>query len=157
METLHLVTRAFCTACILGGITLRLLEGTSSRGCIKAIVGLYILVVVIRALQNAGGPAGTAMAAAALPNAAAIVSVGAPNYKDAVLAQSCTALEQTVEQALQEQGIRVIVRLELSGGSSGVRVETAHVQNAALSDRETIREYLCSALQAETVVFENEG
>lgn len=156
METLHLVTRAFCTACILGGITLRLLEGTSSRGCIKAIVGLYILVVVIRALQNAGGPAGTAMAAAALPNAAT-VSVSAPNYEDAVLHQSCAALEQTVEQALQEQGIRVIVRLELSGGSSGVRVETARVQNAAPSDREAIEEYLCSALQAETVVFENEG
>ena len=54
MQPLERAVAIFCIACICAELTTQLAGSTWARRCIKAVAGLYILVVFARALPKAG-------------------------------------------------------------------------------------------------------
>lgn len=48
MQTVRALTAAFCLACIGAELTAQLVDAGWARQCIKALAGLYILVVLLR-------------------------------------------------------------------------------------------------------------
>ena len=89
MHAFQTAASAFCIACICAEIT-TLLAGAGWAGrCIKAVAGLYILVVFADALPGAKAQ----FTALELPHVSA-VSVG--SLEDAVLAQTAEELSRTL-------------------------------------------------------------
>ena len=54
MQPLERAVAIFCIACICAELTTQLAGSTWARRCIKAVAGLYILVVFARTLPKAG-------------------------------------------------------------------------------------------------------
>ena len=54
MQPLERAVAIFCIACICAELTTQLAGSTWARRCIKAVAGLYILVVFARPLPKAG-------------------------------------------------------------------------------------------------------
>ena len=56
MQTLKSAAVVFCTACICAELLARLTGNSWARRCIKAVAGLYILVVLLQVIPQAGVP-----------------------------------------------------------------------------------------------------
>lgn len=52
MQTLKAATAVFCTACICAELVAQLTGSGWARQCIKAVAGLYILVVLLQAIPQ---------------------------------------------------------------------------------------------------------
>ena len=112
MQALERVAAVFCTACICAELLSRFVGQGWGQKCIKAVAGLYILVVFADALPGAKAQ----FTALELPQVPA-VSVG--SLEDAVLAQ-------TAERCLSEAGVSLRLNISLSRTAEGV--EAAEVQ-----------------------------
>lgn len=123
MQALTHAVAVFCIACLCAELLTLFVQPTSSgwaRRCIKAVAGLYILVVFADALPGAKAQ----FAALELPQVPA-VSVG--SLEDAVLAQTAEELSRTLEErCLSEAGILLRLNIILSQTAEGV--EAAEVQ-----------------------------
>ena len=120
MQPLERAVAIFCIACICAELTTQLAGSTWARRCIKAVAGLYILVVFADALPGAKAQ----FAALELPQVSA-VSVG--SLEDAVLAQTAEELSRTLEErCLSEAGVSLRLNIILSQTAEGV--EAAEVQ-----------------------------
>ena len=98
MQALERAAAVFCTACICAELLSRFVGQGWGQKCIKAVAGLYILVVFADALPGAKAQ----FAALELPQVPA-VSVG--SLEDAVLAQTAEELSHTLEErCLSEAG-----------------------------------------------------
>ena len=93
MQALERAAAVFCTACICAELLSRFVGQGWGQKCIKAVAGLYILVVFADALPGAKAQ----FAALELPHVSA-VSVG--SLEDAVLAQTAEELSRTLEDAV---------------------------------------------------------
>lgn len=109
------VVTAFCLACICAELVSQLVEAGWARRCIKAVAGLYILTVLLRA-------------AAALPTQAARLaqSVQAPasiaSAENTILEEASRQLEETLAAECQAQfGVSVRVEIELTQTASEVQ------------------------------------
>ena len=91
MQALERAAAVFCTACICAELLSRFVGQGWGQKCIKAVAGLYILVVFADALPGAKAQ----FAALELPQVPA-VSVG--SLEDAVLAQTAEELSRTLEE-----------------------------------------------------------
>ena len=119
MQTLKSAAVVFCTACICAELLARLTGNSWARRCIKAVAGLYILVVFADALPGAKAQ----FAALELPQVPA-VSVG--SLEDAVLAQTAELSRTLEERCLSEAGVLLRLNIILSQTAEGV--EAAEVQ-----------------------------
>lgn len=120
MQALERAAAVFCTACICAELLSRLVGQGWGQKCIKAVAGLYILVVFADALPGAKAQ----FAALELPQVPA-VSVG--SLEDAVLAQTAEELSRTLEErCLSEAGVSLRLNISLSRTAEGV--EAAEVQ-----------------------------
>ena len=120
MQPLERAVAFFCIACICAELTTQLAGSTWARRCIKAVAGLYILVVFADALPGAKAQ----FTALELPHVPA-VSVG--SLEDAVLAQTAEELSRTLEErCLSEAGVSLKLNIILSQTAEGV--EAAEVQ-----------------------------
>ena len=120
MQPLERAVAIFCIACICAELTTQLAGSTWARRCIKAVAGLYILVVFADALPGAKAQ----FTALELPQVPA-VSVG--SLEDAVLAQTAEELSRTLEErCLSEAGVSLGLNIILRRTAEGV--EAAEVQ-----------------------------
>ena len=120
MQALDRAAAVFCTACICAELLSRFVGQGWGQKCIKAVAGLYILVVFADALPGAKAQ----FAALELPQVPA-VSVG--SLEDAVLAQTAEELSRTLEErCLSEAGVSLRLNIILSQTAEGV--EAAEVQ-----------------------------
>ena len=120
MQALERAAAVFCTACICAELLSRFVGQGWGQKCIKAVAGLYILVVFADALPGAKAQ----FTALELPQVPA-VSVG--SLEDAVLAQTAEELSRTLEErCLSEAGVSLRLNIILSRTSEGV--EAAEVQ-----------------------------
>lgn len=120
MQALERAAAVFCTACICAELLSRFVGQGWGQKCIKAVAGLYILVVFADALPGAKAQ----FTALELPQVPA-VSVG--SLEDAVLAQTAEELSRTLEErCLSEAGVSLRLNISLSRTAEGV--EAAEVQ-----------------------------
>ena len=98
MQALERAAAVFCTACICAELLSRFVGQGWGQKCIKAVAGLYILVVFADALPGAKAQ----FTALELPQVPA-VSVG--SLEDAVLAQTAEELSRTLEERCLSEGI----------------------------------------------------
>lgn len=114
MQALERAAAVFCTACICAELVARFVGPGWGQKCIKAVAGLYILVVFADALPGAKAQ----FTALELPQASA-VSVG--SLEDAVLAQTEEELSRRLEEAcLSEMGVPVTLSITLRQTAEGV-------------------------------------
>lgn len=150
MQTIRLAVRAFCAACITGGLIVRLVPGDGARKCIKAVAGLYIVVAVLHAFENTS-PAWP-QRKASLPAAAPQAS----SFEDGVLARSQAALEEYYAAAFRASGMEVRLSLPLQADGAGTYVKSATVESAAPltgQQRAEIEKRLTGELLVERVAF----
>lgn len=120
MQALERAAAVFCTACICAELLSRFVGQGWGQKCIKAVAGLYILVVFADALPGAKAQF-TALELPQVPT----VSVG--SLEDAVLAQTAEELSRTLEErCLSEAGVLLRLNIILSQTAEGV--EAAEVQ-----------------------------
>lgn len=120
MQALERAAAVFCTACICAELLSRFVGQGWGQKCIKAVAGLYILVVFADALPGAKAQ----FAALELPQVPT-VSVG--SLEDAVLAQTAEELSRTLEErCLSEAGVSLRLNISLRRTAEGV--EAAEVQ-----------------------------
>ena len=120
MQALERAAAVFCTACICAELLSRFVGRGWGQKCIKAVAGLYILVVFADALPGAKAQ----FAALELPQVPA-VSLG--SLEDAVLAQTAEELSRALEErCLSEAGVLLRLNIILRQTSEGV--EAAEVQ-----------------------------
>lgn len=120
MQALERAAAVFCTACICAELLSRFVGQGWGQKCIKAVAGLYILVVFADALPGAKAQ----FAALELPQVPA-VSLG--SLEDAVLAQTAEELSRALEErCLSEAGVLLRLNIILRQTSEGV--EAAEVQ-----------------------------
>lgn len=150
MQTIRLAVKAFCIACITGGLIVRLIPGDGARKCIKAVAGLYIVVAVLHAFENAV-PVWPRQKVS-LPAAAPQVS----SFEDGVLAQSQAALEEYYAAVFRASGMEVQLSFCLRTDGAGTYVESAAVKSAAPltgQQRAEIEKRLTGELLVESVAF----
>ena len=120
MQALERAAAVFCTACICAELLSRFVGQGWGQKCIKAVAGLYILVVFADALPGAKAQF-TALELPQVPT----VSVG--SLEDAVLAQTAEELSRTLEERCRsEAGVSLRLNIILSQTAEGV--EAAEVQ-----------------------------
>ena len=120
MQALERAAAVFCTACICAELLSRFVGQGWGQKCIKAVAGLYILVVFADALPGAKAQF-TALELPQVP----MVSVG--SLEDAVLAQTAEELSRTLEErCLSEAGVSLRLNISLRRTAEGV--EAAEVQ-----------------------------
>ena len=113
MQALERAAAVFCTACICAELLSRFVGQGWGQKCIKAVAGLYILVVFADALPGAKAQ----FTALELPHVPA-VSVG--SLEDAVLAQTAEELSRTLEErCLSEAGVSLRLNIILSQTAEG--------------------------------------
>ena len=155
MDMLRTLTRSFCAACFVAGIAAQLLEGSSLRKCIKAVTGLYILVIVLRSIGSIPSPSVTA--SAAFRSSGFDFSNTITEYETAVLDQSSDDLAKELERRLRLQGIHASVQLTLQTGPDGVTVRSVRLTMEDSSYRMQAEDYLLQELQIDEIVFEQQG
>lgn len=156
MQALERTAAVFCTACICAELLSRFVGPGWGQKCIKAVAGLYILVVFADALPGAKAQ----LTALELPQASA-VSVG--TFEDAVLAQAETELSRTLEEScFAETGVPVALKITLRQKPEGV--EAAEVQivpqaETNSSQKQAVEEFLNEQLQLapECILWESPG
>ena len=121
MQALERAAAVFCTACICAELVSRFVGPGWGQRCIKAVAGLYILVVFADALPGARAQ----LTALELPRASA-VSVG--SLEDAVLAQAEEELSRTLEErCFSEAGVPVTLSIILRQTTGGVEASSVKI------------------------------
>ena len=137
MQALERAAAVFCTACICAELLSRFVGQGWGQKCIKAVAGLYILVVFADALPGAKAQ----FAALELPQVPA-VSVG--SLEDAVLAQTAEELSRTLEErCLSEAG----VSLQTAEGVEAAEVQIVPQDAVTASQKRAIEALLEGQLQ----------
>ena len=155
MDMLRTLARSFCAACFVAGIAVQLLEGSSLRKCIKAVTGLYILVIVLRGIRFL--PSQSVTASAAFRSSEFDFANTMAQYETAVLDQSSDDLAKELEHRLYLQGIHASVQLTLQTGPEGVTVRSVRLTMKDVSYRTQAEAYLRQELQIDEIVFEQQG
>ena len=151
MQELQTATAVFCTACVGAELVSRLTDAGWTRQCIKAVAGLYILVVFARLLPGLGAELGSF----ALPQGQA-VSLG--SAEEAVLREAgrmlCAGLEA---QCLEQTGVDVTVELTLTpsgAGTAATGVRCTLPPGCGEEQRAAVARLLREALGAEPTLLE---
>lgn len=142
MQSIKAAVAVFCTACICAELTAQLTGQGWARRSIKAVAGLYILAVVLRVLPQAKAE----WKAFSVP-AAASVELG--TQEEAVLRQTASQLEETLETRCREElGTEVSIHIELEETADGVRVRslTLTPTTEAGEKRDAVEELLQNTL-----------
>lgn len=141
MQALERAAAVFCTACICAELLSRFVGQGWGQKCIKAVAGLYILVVFADALPGAKAQ----FAALELPQVPA-VSVG--SLEDAVLAQTAEELSRTLEErCLSEAGVLLRLNIILSQTAEGVEAAEVQIVVVTASQKRAIEALLEGQLQ----------
>ena len=139
LQAIKSAAAAFCAACMISGILIRLMPQGNARRCINAIAGLYILVTLLSAVP---------VFAAELPQLQQPAVTAQPgqatSFSDRVLAQSEEQLAQHYQTELAVPQVEVV----LARDKTGTYVqEIVLVTETALSEQE--KEQLTRRLQQE--------
>lgn len=119
MQSIKAAVAVFCTACICAELVTQVTQSGWARRCIKAVAGLYILAVALRALPQAKAE----WKASSVP-AASAVSLG--TLEEAVLSQTKADLSKELEARCREElGVTLTLELALAESSDGVIVTSA--------------------------------
>lgn len=119
MQPLERAVAIFCIACICAELTTQLAGSTWARRCIKAVAGLYILVVFARTVPQAHVQLRAFLVPVQEP-----VSIASP--ETAILAQTRAQLEQTLaEQWYTKTGREASVAVMLKETDSVVAICSA--------------------------------
>ena len=114
MRTFQAAAAVFCLACICTE-TVTLLVGSGwARRCIKALAGLYILIVLLQLLPSARTELGKWTVPQSTP-------VSLPGLEDQILADAQSRLEAQLESECRQQfGLDAVIRviLEQDGQTS---------------------------------------
>ena len=144
MQALERAAAVFCTACICAELLTRFVGPGWGQKCIKAVAGLYILVVFADALPEAKAQ----LTALELPQASA-VSVG--TFEDAVLAQAETELSRTLENlCAEETGVSVKLDVTLHQTSEGVKAAEVQIVpqwETSAAQKQAVEAFLNEQLQ----------
>lgn len=117
MHTFQTSAVLFCLACICAEVVTLLTDSGWARRCIKALAGLYILVVLLRALPGAK----TEFREMALPETAPVSIAG---IEEQILAQTQSQLEQELEASCREKfGVDVQLQITLEQDGQTLRPE----------------------------------
>ena len=103
MQPLERAVAIFCIACICAELTTQLAGSTWARRCIKAVAGLYILVVFARTVPQAHVQLRAFLVPVQEP-----VSIASP--ETAILAQTQAQLEQTLAEQWREASVAVMLK-----------------------------------------------
>ena len=115
---MRLVT-VFCFACICAELVSQLVEAGWARRCIKAVAGLYILTVLLRAAS--AFPAWTAQLAQPVQAPVSIASA-----ENTILEEAARQLEESLAAECQAQfGVSVRVEIKLTRTASEVQASSA--------------------------------
>lgn len=154
MQALRSVTAVFCIACICAEVLAQLAGEGWPRQCIKALTGLYILVVLVHALPSLRAEAG----------AFTVPETTVPDFgtaEQSILLQTQSQLEQTLAaQCREETGVQPVLQVTLR--QSGTEVSAAQVEvtlpaEASAQDRERVAAFLRQALGVEPQFAGGEG
>lgn len=146
----------FCTACICAELVSRFVGPGWGQKCIKAVAGLYILVVFAEALPRAKAQLGKLE----LPQTSS-VSVG--SLDDTILAQAEEELSCTLEErCLSEAGVPVTLRITLRQTAEGVEasgVQVAPQKDITDAQKQRVEGFLKEQLQLEPeqIVWKSPG
>ena len=144
MQALERTVAAFCTACICSELLSHFIGPGWGRKCIKAVAGLYILVVFADALPGVRAQ----FAVPELPQASA-ASIG--SLEDAVLLQAQQDLARTLEQAcLQKTGILFRLKITLTRTPAGVQASEVEITPEGVistAQRQEMEAFLTGQLQ----------
>lgn len=159
MQQLERAVAVFCIACICAELTTQLAGSAWTRRCIKAVAGLYILVVFARALPQTK----TERRAFALPQAEP-ASIG--TMEGAILTQTRKQLEMALAQQWKaEAGTSADIVLDLTETDSTVFTTAAKMilpQNSTPQEKQQASRFLQRVLdlqvgQIEVVAAEEEA
>ena len=115
---MRLVT-VFCLACICAELVSQLVEAGWARRCIKAVAGLYILTVLLRAAS--AFPAWAAQLAQPVQAPVSIASA-----ENTILEEAARQLEESLAAECQAQfGASVRVEIKLTRTASEVQASSA--------------------------------
>ena len=144
MQPLERAVAIFCIACICAELTTQLAGSTWARRCIKAVAGLYILVVFARTVPQAHVQFRAFLVPMQEP-----VSIASP--ETAILAQTQARLEQTLaEQWCTKTGREASVAVMLKETDSVVAVCSAQMTlpaNCTAEERQQAGAFLQEKLQ----------
>ena len=121
MQSIKAAVAVFCTACICAELVAQLTENSWARRGIKAVAGLYILTVALQAFPQVKAE----WSDVSVP---AVSSVALGTLEDAVLAQTETELEKTLEaQCQKEYGVAVTLDITMKDTPEDVNVQSVTV------------------------------
>jgi hypothetical protein len=129
MDTFKAVTLAYCIGCISCGLLRELIPEESSRTVIKALSGLYILLVVMHGIKT--------VSPLKFSEDESQHQAQSTAYQESVLADTKHKLEQGCERQLSAKGIEATVEFVLLEQQQTVCVDAITVYTAhSLSDTE---------------------
>ena len=144
MQPLERAVAIFCIACICAELTTQLAGSTWARRCIKAVAGLYILVVFARTVPQAHVQLRAFLVPVQEP-----VSIASP--ETSILAQTQAQLEQTLaEQWYTKTGREASVAVMLKETDSVVAICSAQMTlpaNCTAEERQQAGAFLQEKLQ----------
>ena len=144
MQPLERAVAIFCIACICAELTTQLAGSTWARRCIKAVAGLYILVVLLQVIPQLR----TEVQSFSVPDLSP-ASMGTPEM--AILAQTQAQLEQTLaEQWCTKTGREASVAVMLKETDSVVAICSAQMTlpaNCTAEERQQAGAFLQEKLQ----------
>ena len=122
MQTVRALTAAFCLACIGAELTAQLVDAGWARQCIKALAGLYILVVLLRQLTGAAGTFSVPAAASAAP-----ADLGSP--EQLLLTQAETRLKDSLQQTIRQTwGTEAGLQIRLTSDGTAAQAQQVWVE-----------------------------
>ena len=149
MEAFRNAAAGFCIACICAEVVTLLVGSAPSAKCIKAVAGLYVLVVLFRLFPKVVPELKTAAEAA--PAAVQIQGTDA-----CLLSQAQTQLESALcRECLQRFGVSVVLEIPLEMMGQTVQATGATLSVPAGCDpalRQEILDYLRDELGVEPVL-----
>lgn len=150
MQAIRLAAKAFCTACIVSGLVVRLVPDDAARKCIKAVAGLYIVVAVLQPFGNdtPAWPQYSVSLPAAAPQAS--------SFSDSVLARSQAALEEYYAGVFRTEGMDVRLLITLRADNTGTYAEAVTVESAAplsAQQRAEVQNRLAGDLLVKSIEF----
>ena len=151
MQAFQTASAAFCLACICAEIV-ELLTGSGwTRRCIKAVAGLYILIVLLRFL-----PGMRVELQKAQPDSIAPASL--PSAQTQILAQTQAALQQKLqEECTARFGITLRLEITLEQADETIRASKVVVHAPAGANTQEITAFLRQELGTEEVLWAEEA
>ena len=148
MHTVQNVTVVFCLACICSELAARLVDGGWARRCIKTVAGLYILVVLLRALA-------VLPTEWTLPIHPQQSPVQLEGTEQLVLSTAAEQLEAKLQQGcIQRFGLSVQVNIMLEQADAAVYasgVDVVFPAGCTPEEKQVVLEYIQQELGAASV------